>query len=99
MDSSFAGDALADATDHHPGTARRAAGGALVPPGPAGWRPIEDAYHRYGAAVFPDRHRGREQHVASAHRFGEIDRSMVAAMNVDGTRGRIPITATTQALR
>ncbi|MGE0727496.1 MAG: TauD/TfdA dioxygenase family protein [Acidimicrobiia bacterium] len=52
----------------------------------ADWHNIEGAYHRYGVLVFPDQHLSQEQHVAFARRFGEIDRSMVAAMNVDGTR-------------
>ena len=39
----------------------------------AEWREIEDAFHEYGALVFPEQHLTDEEHVAFGERFGEIE--------------------------
>ena len=39
----------------------------------AEWTAVEDAFHEYGALVFPDQYLGEEEHVAFGDRFGDIE--------------------------
>jgi alpha-ketoglutarate-dependent 2,4-dichlorophenoxyacetate dioxygenase len=55
----------------------------------ADWRTIEDAFHTYGVLVFPDQDITQDQHVAFAKRFGPIDPSMQA--NMDVSKLRVPL--------
>ena len=37
------------------------------------WKAVEDAFHRYGALVFPAQHLTDDEHVAFGERFGDIE--------------------------
>ena len=37
------------------------------------WREVEDAFHEYGALVFPAQHLTDEEHIAFGERFGDIE--------------------------
>jgi len=37
------------------------------------WRTVEDAFHEYGALVFPGQHLSDEEHAAFGERFGDIE--------------------------
>ena len=51
----------------------RVTGVALGEMNQAEWREIEDAFHEYGALVFPEQHLTDEEHVAFGERFGAIE--------------------------
>ena len=51
----------------------RVTGVALGTLSHAEWREIEDAFHQYGALVFPSQHLSDDEHVAFARRFGNIE--------------------------
>jgi alpha-ketoglutarate-dependent 2,4-dichlorophenoxyacetate dioxygenase len=53
------------------------------------WATIEEAFTTYSVLVFPDQELSQGQHVTFARRFGEIDPSMVNAM--DGVEARTPV--------
>jgi alpha-ketoglutarate-dependent 2,4-dichlorophenoxyacetate dioxygenase len=55
----------------------------------ADWQTIEDAFNTYAVLVFPDQDISQDQHVAFAKRFGPIDPSMQA--NMDMTKLRVPL--------
>ena len=37
------------------------------------WREVEDAFHEFGALVFPAQHLTDEEHIAFGERFGDIE--------------------------
>jgi alpha-ketoglutarate-dependent taurine dioxygenase len=39
----------------------------------AEWKVVEDAFHQYGALVFPAQHLSNDEHVAFGRRFGQIE--------------------------
>lgn len=53
---------------------------------PAEWRTVEDAFHQYGALVFPEQHLTDTEQVAFADRFGAIE------MLRDGSAKAVPVT-------
>lgn len=51
----------------------RVVGVALGRMSDAEWRAVEDAFHEYGALVFPEQHLTDEEHIAFGERFGPIE--------------------------
>jgi alpha-ketoglutarate-dependent taurine dioxygenase len=51
--------------------------------GDAAWRRVEDAFHTYGILVFHGQSLTRDEHVAFARRFGEIERQSDQTMRGD----------------
>ncbi|WP_433496623.1 TauD/TfdA dioxygenase family protein [Sphaerimonospora sp. CA-214678] len=49
----------------------------------ASWRRVEDAFHAHGILIFPGQGLTRDEHIAFAHRFGEIERQSDQTMRSD----------------